>query len=192
MKLEKEITVQVNCSYNQLHKQLLDQGFQIMEQYQLHDTYMAPTDIDLHQADVSDLLKSCILIRDVVNVTKVIVHKYKQYDSQGAILEQGKTECEIMDIDQAISFMNAIQYHVLFRIHDTCIVYTNHEIELTVQLVNNRYIFIEMEDLSKSTGKVFESIEAMIQELAKLKLDYNKNNYFVKKAELVFYDTYCI
>ena len=43
MKLEKEITVKVNCNYKSLHADLINKGFKIVEEYQVNDIYLAPT-----------------------------------------------------------------------------------------------------------------------------------------------------
>ena len=37
MKKELEITVKVNCSYKELYKKLLDNGFSIKEEYEVND-----------------------------------------------------------------------------------------------------------------------------------------------------------
>lgn len=191
MKLEKEITVKVNCDYEELHNQLLNEDFEIVEEYQLNDVYMIPTNVDIKaKNNVLNLLKKCILIRDVVGITKKIVYKYKKYDTNDNIIEQGKTECEITDIDSAIKLFKAINYKILFKIFDKCIIYANKKIELAVQIVNNKYIFIEIEDKSEHVDKTFNTTEEMIRELEKYNLDYDKNNYFVKKAEIIFHDTY--
>ncbi len=190
MKIEKEITVKVNCNYDKLHKDLLKQGFNIVEQYDLNDIYMLRNDIDIFSMNILDLLKQCILVRDIVGITKKLVYKYKKYDTDGRILEQGKTECEITNIDNAVEFMRKLNYKELIKIYDKCIVYTDNKIQIAVQLVNNKYIFIEMEDTSDHVNTTFNSIEEMISAFESYDIDYDKTSYFVKKAELVFNDNY--
>ena len=43
--------------------------------------------------------------------------------------------------------------------------YANNKSELVVQLVNNEYIFIEMEDKCEHIDKIYNSIEEMINDL---------------------------
>ena len=185
MKMEKEITVLVTCDYNQLHQELINEGFNIKEEYELNDDYMLDSRIDISKMNKLDILKNCILIRNIVGIKKVLLYKYKKYDENENIIEQGKIECPIEDINKAIKFMEAINYKHLFKIYDKCIVYANNKSELVVQLVNNEYIFIEMEDKCEHIDKIYNSIEEMINDLNSYNLSFDRNNYFVKKAELI-------
>ena len=182
MKIEKEITVLVACDYKQIHKELLDNNFKIKEEYELIDDYMMDSKIDIHSISKLEILKNCILIRNIVNIKKMLLYKYKKYASNGDILEQGKVECPILDIDSAINFMETINYKKLFTIHDKCVVYSNGKTELAVQLVNDKYVFIELED---GELKTYKDIEEMKEDLNSYNLSIDKNNYFVKKAEIM-------
>lgn len=183
--MEKEITVMVNSNYDELNIALISNGFVIKEEFVLNDLYMINNSIDVTFLSKLDILKHCILIRDVVGIEKSLVYKYKKYDNDGNILEQGKIDCPIIDINKSIEFMEAINYKKLFNINDKCIVYVNDKTELTVQIVNNKYIFIEMEDKSNYLNKEYQTIGEMIQELDCYNLPYNRDCYFVKKAEII-------
>ena len=52
---------------------------------------------------------------------------------------------------------------------------------MAVQLVNDKYIFIEME--SDENNK--KSIEELEKDLLSYNLSIDKNNFFVKKAEMM-------
>ena len=86
--------------------------------------------------------------------------------------------------------MESINYKILFRLKDKIIVYSNGIYEIAVQLVNDKYLFIEMED-SSETGKSFNSIEEMINEFSKLDIDYDRSNYFAKKAQIILNESGC-
>lgn len=182
---EKEITVRVKCSYEELDKILTKQNFTIREKYQVNDVYMINRDIDLNSLSKLDILKKCILVRDIVDIEKLLLYKCKEYNEKGEILKQGKVKCPIVDITKAISFMEAINYEKLINISDTCIIYCNDETELNIQLVNDKYIFIEMEDKPEYVNKVYNSTTELIEELNKYSIPYEENNYYVKKAELI-------
>ena len=145
---------------------------------------MIDSNINIQDYSNLDLLKKCILVRDIVDINKLLVYKYKKYAENGDIIEQGKVECPITDIDAAVLFMQSINYKELFRIFDLCIVYANEDVELTVQLVNDEYIFIEMEQ-REYLGRVYKDTLEMINTLEKFNIDYDRSNYFVKKAELM-------
>ena len=78
--------------------------------------------------------------------------------------------------------MEYIHYQKLFDISDHCIVYERDNIQICVQLVNQKYIFIELE------GKEDANIGDMKRILNSLDLPIRKDNYFVKKALLVLDD----
>lgn len=185
MKKEIEITVLVTCSYEELHKQLINQKFVIKEDYQLNDIYMIDKKIDIKKLTSLEVLQRCILIRNIANIEKQLLYKYKKYASNGDILEQGKVKCHIDDIEEGINFMEAIDYRKLFTINDKCIVYTNGVIELAVQLVNEKYIFIEVENREENVGNDSDIINKLKEQIDSLDLSIDKSNYFVKKAELM-------
>lgn len=185
MIVDNEITVLVTSTYEKLHKKLIENNFCIKEEYELNDIYMIDKSIDILSFNTLELLKHCILVRDIVGIKKVLLYKYKKNDDKGDILEQGKVECPVYDIDKAIKFMETISYRQLFKIHDKCIVYANDRTELVVQLVNNRYIFIEMEQTCEYIDRKYSGMEELKEDINSYDIPFDRNNYFVKKAELI-------
>ena len=185
MVMETEITILVKSDYEVLKRELEKNEFQIKEKYELKDVYMIDKDIDLSKLSKLEILKKCILVRDIVNIKKELLYKYKKYDVNGDILEQGKVECPVIDIEKAIGFMESINYKKLFNIYDRCIVYANKETELVVQLVNDKYIFIEMESECEHIKRKYNSVEELKNDINRYNLPIDNSNYFVKKAELI-------
>ena len=111
----------------------------------------------------------------------MLLYKYKKYDTNGDILEQGKVKCPITDVEMAVKFMKTIHYKRIFDINDDCIVYTNGKNKLAVQLVNDKYIFIEMESDENND----ESVDEMKKDILSYNLSIDESNFFVKKAELM-------
>lgn len=185
MKMETEITVLVTSDYNTLNKELEKNGFSIKEEYEINDDYMINNDIDFSKYSKLEILQKCILVRDMVNIKKELLYKYKKYAPNGDILEQGKVECPVSDTEKAINFMEAINYKKLFNIYDKCIVYANDETELVVQLVNDKYIFIEMETKCEYINKIYNNVEELKNDLNRYNLPIDNTNYFVKKAEIM-------
>lgn len=185
MKLEQEITVLVTSTYQELHEQLKKKNFIIQEEYDVNDIYMIPTSIEVNSISRSELLQNCVIIRTVQEKTKtlnMLLYKYKEYASNGDILKQGKVKCHIKDTTEAKLFMEAVRYKKLLDINDHCIVYKKNNIEICVQLVNQKYIFIELEDKENA------DITMMKKVLNGLDLPIKKDNYFVKKALLILDD----
>lgn len=189
MKEEKEITVLVLTSFDNLNDILKTQGFKEKERYRVCDTYMINKDHYDKNMKTLDILKLCVLVRDVKGIEKKLLYKYKEYDSNGDILYQTKTSCTIEDIQSAIKFMEVVGYKTLFTIDDLNIVYENNDMEIAVQLVNEKYIFIEFE-YHDGKNKKYASIEKLKSQFNKLSLPILENNYFIKKAELIYNDIY--
>ena len=189
MNYENEITVKVNTTYDKLHNILLKNNFILKEEYTVKDTYMINKEIDITKLNDLEVLKQCILVRDVVDIEKSLVYKNKEYDSEGNIIKQSKIKCPILDIEKGIKFMEEINYIKLFNIIDKCIVYVNNDNELVVELVNDKYVLIELESNPEYINKKYTCYLDMINELNSYNLPIDKTNYFVKKAVLVLNDT---
>ncbi len=81
--------------------------------------------------------------------------------------------------------MKAINYESLIEIHDKCTEYANDEIEIIVQDVNDKYLFFEVEDECRSIKKKFSGIQEIKDTINKYDLPFARDNYFVKKAEII-------
>ena len=185
MKYENEITVQVTCNYEELHSLLIKQGFKIIEKYKVIDEYLISKDYDLKNKNSLDILKECVIVRYIENTLKELLYKYKEYSNNGDILKQAKVSCKVNDIKEASNFMKTIGYKELIHIQNNSVVYTNDKIEFAVQLVNDKYIFIELEERSEHVKTVFSNIEDMKKVIDSLNIPMVKNNYFAKKAVIV-------
>lgn len=188
MKYENEITVQVTCNYEELHSLLIKQGFKIIEKYTIIDEYLISKDYDLKNKNSLDILKECVIVRYIENTLKELLYKYKEYSNNGDIIKQAKVSCKVNDIKEASNFMKTIGYKELIHIQNNSVVYTNDKIELAVQLVNDKYIFIELEDKSEYLNKTYSSIEEMKEEINLYNLPIVKDKYFAKKAAIILED----
>ena len=188
MKYENEITVQVTCSYEELHNLLIKKGFKIIKKYTIIDEYLISKDYDLRNKNYLDILKECVIVRYIENIVKELLYKYKEYSNNGDIIKQAKVSCKVNDIKEASNFMKTIGYKELIHIQNNSVVYTNDKIEFAVQLVNDKYIFIELEDKSEYLNKTYSSIEEMKEEINLYNLPIVKDKYFAKKAAIILED----
>ena len=189
MEKEMEITVRVSVSYEKLEEELKRNNFIKKEEYIVNDSYLINSLINITDMKSLDILKKCVLVRDIVGILKQLLYNYKKYYSNGDIIEQGKIKCPVTDINKAMEFMNAIGYEKLFDIHDKCIVFANDKTELVVQLVNDKYIFIEMESEPQYINRRYENVEELKDDICSYNLSIDKSNFFVKKAELILNET---
>lgn len=181
-----EITVKVNWNYDRLNNYLLNNGFKIVDKYDCYDKYMINKDLDISNMKDLDVLDKCVLARNLINIKQSLTYKKKEYDKNENIISQSKIDCIVKDLDVAIKFMESINYKILFEIYDKLTVYSNGFIEICVQEVNDKYLMIEMEDVGdKTPNHSYDNIEDMIKDFDKIGIDYDKSNYFVKKAQII-------
>ena len=188
MKFEKEITVEVSCNIEELLKILKENDFELKEVYDVNDIYM----IDKKYKNIEDkleLLKHAILIRDIIEEnkeTKQITYKYKEYEDDGNIVEQGKCNCRIENASSGVEIVKCLGYdRELIRIDDHIVVYEKDGLELAIEYVNDKYLFVEVEANQK-----YDTIDKMKNALEEVGIEYDKSNYFQKKALMIFKDKY--
>ena len=88
--MENEITVLIECSYDELDKILKKYNFYIKDKYRLEDIYMINKNIDLQNENSLEILKNCVLVRYIPNILKMLVYKKKEYAKNGDIINQEK------------------------------------------------------------------------------------------------------
>ena len=174
----------INNSIKSTVDLLKENDFELKEVYDIKDIYM----IDKKYKNIEDkleLLKHAILIRDIIEEnkeTKQITYKYKEYDENGNITKQGKTNCKINSIEEAVNLFNALGYEKLININDHLLVYANKDDEFVIECVNNKHIYIEIEDKCNYIDKCYKSDEEMKDAINKYNLPLKQNNYYAKKA----------
>lgn len=185
MQKEDEITVKVTCSYEEIVKCLEQKGFNLLENFVMNDIYMIRDDIDISTMKSLDVLKNCILIREFVGIEKELLYKYKKYDDNGDVLEQGKVSCPILDIQKALEFMKAIKYRELFHINDNCFIFFNKESQFVLQVISDDKMYIEMELEPNYVKGKLETLEELKKKLLSYNLPIDSSDFFVKKAEIM-------
>ena len=193
MKYENEVTVEVEISNDELVEILKNNKFELKEEYRIIDIYMIKENNS--NTNPLDMLKDCVLIRNVIEEnkdTKKIVYKYKEYNDLEEIVRQGKVECKVESIDDAYNLLKVIGYKELVEIDDKCSVYANETTEMVLEYVNNKHLYIEMEEDCYHIDRHYNSIEEMKEDLNKYNIPIKDNNYFAKKAEVEIREKYNI
>lgn len=183
MKYETEITVKPNISLEELIEFLEKNDFKLVEEYSMTDIYYIK-DLDLTKDSLS-ILKECVLVRDIKGSKFYLLKKYKEYDNRGNILKQGKCGVKVKSVKDASLFLEALDYKSLITIKDKMRVYEKDGLQICVQFVNDKYLFIEAESNEK-----YNSVEDLIEYMEKSNIDYDKSDYFVKKAKIIFEEKY--
>ncbi len=191
MNYENEITVEVDATLENLINKLESNGFKLKEIYDLNDIYLI-NKVD-KKGDYLSMLNNCVLIRDIIEEnkeTKLLTYKYKEYNENKEITKQGKVKVKIDDIENSKLLFEKLNFEELIRINDHILVYATDKDELIIQNVNNKHVYIEIEDKCHYADRVYNSIEEMKNVIINNFIPIKNNDFFVKKAEIELQETY--
>lgn len=184
MKLENEITVLVDLTLDELDSKLRKYDFKIIKEYDIKDIYMLDKKYKNNQNDL-ELLKHCILIRNEIDNDKnikLIEYKHKEYNKKGEIVKNKKIYCKVDCIKNVKALLEAIGYEELIRINDHLLIYSNGIDEFFVQFINNKHVYIEIEQNCEHTTKKYKKVDEMKEVISKYKIPIKNNDYYVKKV----------
>ena len=122
-----------------------------------------------------------MIIRNIDNDGKKvnkITFKKKNINEKGEIVSQTATSCEVMDYTEVIRLFEELGYYEIMNIIEDDIIYYNDKIELAIKDVYNGDLLIETE-----TNNNITTIEELKKIIESLEIPFEKENYFVKKAE---------
>ena len=173
MKLSNEITVKLKCTVEEICKILESKGFQFVERYLLDDIYYIPNTINIKNMSERDILSKAIILRNVEG------YKKKEIDQEGNIVKQSKVDCKIIDSNDGKKFLEAIDYKAIMQIKEFDYLYKKNELQICIKDVLNGDKLIEIEE-----NEQLDTIDKIKQELERLNLPVNTNDYFIKKAEI--------
>lgn len=191
MNYENEITVEVNTDLNNLISILEERGFKLKEVYDLNDIYLINKNDK--ENDYLSMLNKCVLIRDIIEQnkeTKMLTYKYKEYNDKNEITKQGKIKVIIDDVEKSKLLFERLNFEELIRINDHLLVYASDKDELVIQCVNNKHIYIEIEDKCNYVNRTYTSINEMKKVIIDNSIPIKSDNFFVKKAEIELQETY--
>ena len=113
IKEENEITIKVACSNDELIKHLINKGFNEGRKFTLDDYYLIPKDINMNQLSTREILAKAIIIRYIVDdreIIQKITFKKKNINSDGEIISQKATNCDVLDYKSAIDLFYELGY----------------------------------------------------------------------------------
>ena len=181
IKQENEITIRILCSKEELIKHLEEKGLKKGRKFRLDDHYLIPKILRVEELTVREILSKAVIIRNIDNDGKKvnkITFKKKNINEKGEIVSQTATSCEVIDYTEGIKLFEELGYYEIMNIIEDDIIYYNDNIELAIKDVYNGELLIEIE-----TNKNITTIEELKEIIEKLEIPFEKENYFVKKAE---------
>lgn len=181
IKQENEITIRILCSKEELIKHLEEKGLKKGRKFRLNDHYLIPKKLKIEELTVREILSKAVIIRNIDNDGKIvnkITFKNKNINEKGEIVSQTATSCEVLDYTEDIRLFEELGYYEIMNIIEDDIIYYNDKIELAIKDVYNGDLLIETE-----TNKNITTIEELKEIIERLEILFEKDNYFVKKAE---------
>lgn len=188
--MSNEITVKLKCSINEIKNILKNKEFEIVDKYEMEDTYYISKDIN--KLSPKEILKSYILIRNIkqyepkqfikyYNVIK-LTYKCKNIAQNGEIISQNKKECEIKNLKDGNDFLIAIGYKKLMKIREDDIVYGKEDLKIAIKTLEDGNILLEVETIENNNS--LNTVDKLKQKIIELDLPIDKSDFFVKKAEI--------
>ena len=181
IKQENEITIRILCSKEELIKYLEEKGLKKGRIFRLDDHYLIPKTLKLEELTVREILSKAVIVRIIDNDGKIvnkITFKKKNINEKGEIVSQTTTSCEVIDYTEGIRLFEELGYYEIMNIIEDDIIYYNDNIELAIKDIYNGDILIETE-----TNNNIKTIEELKEIIESLEILFEKDNYFVKKAE---------
>lgn len=181
IKQENEITIRILCSKEELIKHLEEKGLKKGRKFRLNDHYLIPKKLKIEELTVREILSKAVIIRNIENDGKIvnkITFKKKNINEKGEIVSQAATSCEVMDYTEGIRLFEELGYYEIMNIIEDDIIYYNDKIELAIKDIYNGDLLIEIE-----TNDNIKTIEELKEIIERLEIPFEKENYFVKKAE---------
>ena len=181
IKQENEITIRILCSKEKLIKCLEEKGLKKGRKFRLDDHYLIPKILKMEELTVREILSKAVIVRNIDNdgeIVNKITFKNKIINEKGEIVSQTATSCEVIDYTEGIKLFEELGYYEIMNIIEDDIIYYNDKIELAIKDVYNGDLLIETE--TNNNIKIIEELKKMIE---RLEIPFEKDNYFVKKAE---------
>ncbi len=185
--MSNEITVKLKCSIEEMYNILENKGFEIVDKFSLDDTYFVSKEIDINKMLPREILKHCILIREITQYMPELriikmTYKNKNIAPNGDIINQENVNCSIMSVEEGKKFLNVIGYNKIMNIKENDIVYEKDGFQIAVKDVKNGENLIEAETVNDNPE--LDTIEKLKKKINELQIPIDTNDYFVKKAEI--------
>ena len=182
-KLENEVTVRVTCSESELIKYLIKEGFKAGRTFSLDDYYYIPSELDIQNMTIREILSKAIIIRYIEEEGKIfqkITFKIKNIADNGDIINQKAINCDVSNIEDAKKLFKSLGYYEIMNIKENDIIYYKDKFELAIKFIENSDILIEIETEPNTKWDTIEKIKTILSEM---NMPIEKDKYFIKKAE---------
>lgn len=183
---ESEITVQIFNSFDEVDNILKNQGYKMIENYQLNDWYFSKFS-DVKDIEYIKLLNNSFLVRQVIGSEEEVklLYKKKEVDEFNNVISEEKIKTKIDSLNNSIDIFKRAGLNNYCIVKNNTYIYKKDAICFAVQLIENLGIFIEYEEddtmLNLSEKEKFNKMINVVNSLG-LKLG---DDYFCKKVYML-------
>ena len=105
---ETEVTVQLLDDFGTINKILLDQGFKMLENYQINDYYYSKYDF-IKEMSYPEMIRNSFLVREIIDdhPFAMLTYKDKKFDDKGNVISEEKTKLRIASANEALEIFNS-------------------------------------------------------------------------------------
>ena len=141
---ELQLTVQVNMTYEELSKHLLENGLKLINQKNQRDLFMIKSDLNVSELADFEKLSSSIIIRDIPGEFKGYIYKKSSFDVLNSKLTKSSISVDLVNLDQGYHFLEALGYKKFFALAQDLYEYANETNKICVSVIKNLGVFVEI------------------------------------------------
>ena len=181
---ELQLTVQVNMSYEELDKYLIDKGLNRINQKYQKDLFMIKSDEKIEELADFEKLSRSIIIRDIQNEFKGFIYKKASFDVLNATLKKTSIKVDLLDLDQGYHFLEALGYKKFFALTQTLVEYANANNKICVSIIKDLGVFVEIhgEHMNYKNGSTAVELKEILNNYVP---NIMNNDYYVSKPLLM-------
>ena len=144
---ETEITVQVFNSFEEIKTILENQGFKMVENFQLNDWYFSKID-NIENMGYIHIMTNSFLVRQILTDSEEIELCYmkKEMDEFGNVIAEEKIKSCVNSLQNTIDIFVASGLNNYCVVKNDSYVYKKDEICFVIQVIDNLGIFLEYEE----------------------------------------------
>ena len=145
-KQTNEITVKIKGTIEEVENILNKKNFKIVDEFSLDDTFFIPNDLDLKKLSIREIISKSVIARVVKRKEKLVqtlTIKKKEFDENGNIIKQEKSEIDVLNIEDTKKFMKVLGYKPLMNIKENDITYEKNGFKISIKNIENGDKLIE-------------------------------------------------
>lgn len=180
-----EITVRIKGTIEEVEKILNKNNFKIVDEFSLDDTFFIPKKLDWKKLSIREIISKAVIARVVKRkerIVQTLTIKKKEFDENGNIIKQEKSEIDVLNIEDAKKFMKVLEYEQLMNIKEKDITYEKNGFRVSLKNIKNGEKLIESDFIFDNDE--LNTAEKLVKKFEEYEIPIFTDDLFVKKAEI--------